>query len=187
LKKNRKFLKKNLFSALIGLLVLAAGGKTEAQSSSANALPSSSEIPENDRIDCRPQSNLNEEECKRLGCQFKNSEDSGAPSCFLPPHRHWYSYEGPQVKSSSTPTIWSVVEENKISIPLATQSNYSLTGEPAVRTLTVEFERYSTRVMGFRVWLRRTGSGRFNWIDSFLASEKKIEKFPSFLIHHFKR
>ncbi|OWA50428.1 putative maltase-glucoamylase 2 [Hypsibius exemplaris] len=137
----------NLFLGLVCMLIFGAAfaENVEPSNGTDNLL-----IPETDRVDCSPQGEIGEPECRRLGCVHRIPSTTGTPACYLTPARHRYAYAGPSVKASST--AWSTVNENKLEIPLTLlKTSYSVTGEAAVKELTVEFERYSTRVMAFRI------------------------------------
>ncbi|GAV08613.1 hypothetical protein RvY_18278 [Ramazzottius varieornatus] len=106
-------------------------------------------IGENERVDCYPQGPISEEECRLRGCTFQQASQPGPPPCYMTHDMHRYVYAGPQKEDSVNG--WSVVTDNEIKIRVETTSNFSISGDAAVRALSIEFEAYSTRVMGFRI------------------------------------
>ncbi|XP_055327208.1 sucrase-isomaltase, intestinal-like [Paramacrobiotus metropolitanus] len=109
-----------------------------------------SPIPPDDRIDCAPGiAAPTENQCSQH-CVFDKEagDNTGAPSCYMHPDTHSYRYAG---KSQADTAGWTVVDTNRETVRLELQSNLSFTTAGAIRALEIEFERYSTRVMGFRI------------------------------------
>lgn len=106
-------------------------------------------VPINDRVNCSPGGEISEENCLKRGCIYESISEHGPPPCYIHPEIHRFQYNGPGQENARNG--WTTMNKNRLNLRVVLNSNLSISGKSPVRALHVEFERYSTRVMGFKV------------------------------------
>ena len=107
--------------------------------------------PETEWIDCYPGVEVvSQTKCEERGCVYlKPSRESKAPVCHFKQGEQIYRYS--KENGPAGTNGWAVADQNLQKVKLELNRNVSFSGTSPWKDIVVEFERYSTRVMGFRV------------------------------------